>query len=223
VFGGAAVALGIISLVWPDGPVFVYATAAIAQIVGGVAIQFRRTAKAGAAVLGVVFLFFALQYVPQIVAAPLAYGGWGNFFLQFSLVTGAALVYARLGSGWAPEALDRIGRILWGICAASFALYQAFYLDYTAGLVPKWFPPSQLFWVVTTTVAFALAAVALLINRKALLASRLLTAMLVLFGLLVWVPALLSDPRSPSNWSELAETIAIGGAAWILTDLLTDR
>jgi hypothetical protein len=138
-------------------------------------------------------------------------------------VTGAALVYARWSSAWSRETLHRIGRILLGICAASFALEQAFYLAATASLVPKWLPPSQMFWAVATTVLFALAAVALLTNRMALLATRLLTMMLVLFGLLVWVPSLLSAPRSHANWSETVETFAIAGAAWILADLLAEH
>src|ERR1700739_2453441 len=113
-----------------------------------------------------------------------------------------------------------MGRILLGICAASFTLEQAIYLNATANLVPKWLPPSQMFWAVTTSVLFALAAVALLANRMALLATRLLTLMLVLFGLLVWVPVDLSGPHSHTNWSEIAETFAIAGAAWILADVL---
>ena len=121
------------------------------------------------------------------------------------------------------ETLNRIGRILLGICAASFTLEQAIYLHATASLVPKWLPPSQMFWAAATTVLFALAAVALLTNRMALLATRLLTMMLVIFALLVWVPLLLSDPHSHTNWSENAETFAIAGAAWILADLLGER
>ena len=116
--------------------------------------------------------------------------------------------------------LHRIGRILFGICAASFALEQAFYLGATASLVPKWVPSSQMFWAVTTTVLFALAAVALLANRMALLAARLLTVMVVSFGLLVWIPMVLLHPHSHASWSETAETFAIAGAAWILADLL---
>jgi hypothetical protein len=44
--------------------------------------------------------------------------------------------------------------------------------------------------------------------------------MLVIFGVLVWVPALLSDPQNHANWSETVETFAIAGTAWILADLL---
>ena len=224
-FGVAALAFGLITLAWHDYndrhllPYLAYAAAA-AQIFGGAAIQFRRTARTGAVVLCALYLVFALLCVPTIVASPRIYNSWGNFFEQFSLVTGAAIVYARFSSAWSRETLNRIGRILFGICVASFTLEQAIYIRATATLVPKWLPPSQMFWAVTTTVLFALAAVALLTNRMALLATRLLTMMLLIFGLLVWVPLLLSDPRSHTNWSETVETFAIAGAAWILADLL---
>ena len=69
-------------------------------------------------------------------------------------------------------------------------------------------------------VFFALAALALLADRMALLAACLLTAMLVSFGLVVWVPMVLSNPHSHVNWSENSETFEIAGAVWILADLL---
>jgi hypothetical protein len=228
VYGVAAMAFGVITLVWHDyngwhQPRYLVYVAAVALLFGGAAIKFHRSAKTGAAVLGAVYLIFALQCVPGIVAAPRIYNSWGNFFEQFSLVTGAAIVYARLSTTWSPETRNRICCILVGISAASFALEQAFYLPPTASLVPKWLPPSQTFWAVATTVAFALAAVALLTNQMALLAARLLTMMLVIFGLLVWVPLVFSGPHSHTNWSETAETFAIAGTAWILADLLGEN
>jgi hypothetical protein len=225
VFGVAALASGLITLAWHDyngwhQPRYLLYAAAAALILGGAAIQFHRTAKTGAVLLAAVCLVFTLQCVPGIVAQPQIYNSWGNFFEQLSLVTGAAIVYAHLSSAWSQETLHLSGRILLGICAASFTLEQAIYLGATASLVPKWLPPSQTFWAVTTTVLFALAAVALLTNRMALLATRLLTVMVVSFGLLVWIPLLLSDPHDHTNWSEAAETFAIAGTAWILADLL---
>ena len=227
-FGVAAAAFGLITLVWHDyngwhQPRYLVYAAAVALIFGGAAIQFRRTAKPGALVLVAINLVFALRCVPGIVAAPRVYNSWGNFFEQFSLVVGAAIVSALLASAWSAQSLNLLARILFGLCTASFTLEQAFYLHPTASLVPKWLPPNQMFWAVATTVFFALAAVALLSNRMALLASRLLTLMLELFGLIVWVPLVLSVPHSHSNWSEITETFAIAGAAWILADLLAAR
>lgn len=227
VFGTAGLAFGVTTLVWhnykdwdqlgyvlnaSDGPVFLYAVAA-AQIFGGIAILFRRTARTGAVALGAIYLVFALLAIPPIVTAPRVYNNWGNFFEQFSLLTGAALIYA-------PENMRRMGSICLGFCSTSFALEQAIYLNNTMTLVPKWLPPSQKFWAIGTTIPFALAAIALFTNRMAALATRLLTVMLLWFGLLVWIPLLVSDPHSHGNWSETIETFAIAGTAWILTDLL---
>jgi hypothetical protein len=228
VFGAAALAFGLITLAWHEYngwhlPPYIVYPAAAAEIFAGAAIQLRRTAKTAAVVLGAVYLVFALRCVPPIFAKPQIYNNWGNFFEQFSLVTGAAIIYARLSSAWSRETLNRIGRILLGMCAVSFALEQTIYLGATASFVPKWLPPGQMFWAVATTVFFALAAVALLTNRVALLATRLLTMMLVIFGLLVWVPLLLSDLHHHTNWGETVETFAIAGAAWILADLLGEN
>jgi uncharacterized membrane protein YphA (DoxX/SURF4 family) len=80
-----------------------------------------------------------------------------------------------------------------------------------------------MFWAITTTIAFALAAIALLTGRSALLASRLLTAMLVGFGLLVWLPAPFTDPHKIINWAGNAQNLAITGAAWIVADFLSQK
>ncbi len=207
---------------WPQLRYFVY-TAAAAQIFGGAAILLRRSAKMGALTLTAVYFAYTALCLPPIVTSPRIYNSWGNFFEQFSLLSGAGIVFASLSAFWSHEMLQRIGRILLGICTASFTLEQAIYLGATANLVPKWVPPSPMFWAITTTVFFALAALALLVNRMALLAARLLTVMLLSFGLLVWVPLLLSDPRSHTNWDEIAETFAIAGATWILAELLAEH
>ena len=118
VFGAAALAFGLITLAWHDYngwhlPSYIVYPAAAAEILGGAAIQFRRTAKTGAVVLGAVYLVFALQCVPQIFAKPQIYNSWGNFFEQFSLVTGAAIVYARLSSPWSRETLVGSAAFFW--------------------------------------------------------------------------------------------------------------
>jgi uncharacterized membrane protein YphA (DoxX/SURF4 family) len=100
-------------------------------------------------------------------------------------------------------------------------LEQLFYLSGTAAFVPKWIPPGQMFWAIATTIFFALAAIALFSGRSALLASRLLVAMLVGFALLVWLPAPFADPHKLISWAGNAQNLAITGAAWIVTDYLS--
>jgi hypothetical protein len=124
--------------------------------------------------------------------------------------------------GWSTPLL-RAGYWAFTACVISFMLEQWVYFDPTVALVPTWLPLGRVFWAVATTVAFALAAVALLSQHLALLAARLLTAMLVGFGLLVWIPILFLHPHVAGNWTELAETLSIAGASWVVADYLAAR
>ena len=239
VFGIAAIAFGVITLVWRDFNIWQQTRplgnvahrevllffAVVIELFGGVAIQWHKTARAGALALGALYLAFALLWVPYIVATPLTYDRWGNFFEQFSIVSGALIVYASVGRNDSERTatLARIGYFGFGVCVISFTLEQLFYLSATASFVPKWIPPGQMFWAVLTTIALGLAAIALLSGRFAFLASRLLTIMLVGFGLLVWLPAPFADPHQLTNWAGNAQNLAITGAAWILTDFLSQN
>ena len=238
VYGLAAIAFGVITLVWrdfnswqqiralgnvPHRELLVYIVAAI-EVLGGIAIQWPRTARAGAFALGSIYFIFALLWVPHIVAEPRVFDRWGNFFEQFSLVSGALIAYALSPSdSERPVTAARIGYLFFGICVVSFMTEQLLYLSGTASFVPKWIPPGQMFWAITTTIAFALAASALLSGHSALLASRLLTAMIIGFGLLVWLPAPFADPHKIINWAGNAQNLAIAGAAWIVADFLSQR
>jgi hypothetical protein len=195
------------------------------MIIGGVAIQWRQTARTGAFALSAIYLIFALLWAPLIAAKPQVYDLWANFFEQFSLVSGALIVYPSFSPGDSERGATtaRIGYICFSICVVSFTLEQIFYLSGTAEFVPKWIPPGQMFWAITTTIAFALAAIALLSGRSALLASRLLTAMIIGFGLLIWLPAPFTDPHKLINWAGNAENLAIAGAAWIVADFLNSN
>lgn len=234
VFGASAVLFGVIALMWHDadtwqtlrqiwslpGGGIVGACLMAAQIAGGIAMQVPRTARLAAAVLMIVYLLFSLACVPGIIAAPAIYARYGSFFEQFSLLCGATAVYAATAAAGAKAAVSgRMGRLGLGACAISFALGQIFYFRFTAELVPKWIPPNQMFWAILTTIAFALAAVALLMDFQARLAAGLMTLMLVLFGVLVWVPRLIAHPESHGNWSEFALTLLIAGATWMVAEL----
>ena len=239
VYGLAAIAFGIITLVWrdfnswqqiralgnvPHREILVYTAAAI-EIFGGVAIQWPRTARAGAFALGSIYLIFALLWVSLIAAEWQVFDRWGNSFEQFSLVSGALVLYASLSPSdlERPATAARIGTIFFGICVVSFTTEQLVYLSGTAAFVPKWIPPGQTFWAITTTIALALAAIALLSGRLAILASRLLTAMLIGFGLLVWLPTPFADPHKIINWAGNVQNLAITGAAWIVADFLGQK
>jgi uncharacterized membrane protein YphA (DoxX/SURF4 family) len=233
VFGAAALLLGVLSLVLHDQLIsnwrlpgiegFIIVTS-VAQIIGGAALFFRRSSAFGAVVLGVVYLLFSLTFVPAILTHPGVYESWGDVFYQLALVAGAAVAFGSASPSLSYAAtLCKAAVVLFGVCNISFAIEQVEFLARTVSLVPKWIPPSGMFWAIVTTIAFGLGGIALVIGYKSLLASRLLALMLMVFGVAVWIPILIADPKTHQNWSEGIETFAIAGVAWIVADLFNGR
>lgn len=235
VFGAAAVLFGVIALMWHDadtwqnlqhiwslpfGKVLGECLMA-AQVVGGIGILYPRSSRVAAIILGIVYLCFSLACVPDIIAATNIYDKLGgSFFVYFSLFCAAIALGAAIEArAETVLAFGRLVRVGVGICAISFTLGQALLLRETAHLVPKWIPPNQMFWAILTTVAFALAAVAILMNRHARLAMRLMALMLGLFGVLVWIPHVVAHPHAHFNWSECALTFLVTGAVWTVSEL----
>jgi hypothetical protein len=235
VFGASAVLFGVIALLWHDPDTWqnlqeiwrlpfgalIGGCLMAAQIAGGIGMQYPRTARLASVILGVVYLCFSLACIPGIIAASTIYERYGgSFFLFFSLLCGAIALHAATEANAARAVVfGRVARLGLGVCAISFTLGQILLPRETADLVPKWIPPNQMFWAILTTVAFGLAAVAILINRQARLATRLMTLMLALFCVLVWAPRLIAHPKAHFNWSEFALTFLVTGAAWMVADL----
>ena len=236
IFGIAAIMDGVVALVWRDlnawgnviplghvpyPQIFLY-IACVVQLLGGLAVQWPRTRRAGSVLLGGIYLIFTLLWVPEIVAGPRVINNWGAPFYELSLVAGAMIVYEamRREDQNAVQRLARIGYVIFGICVVFFVVEQIAYFSNTVSLVPKWIPPGQVFWGVVTTIAFVLAAVALLSGKFALPAARSLTIMLLAFGFLIWVPAIVSGAHKLSNWTEHDQNLAIAGAAWVVADYL---
>src|SRR5882724_10998878 len=137
VYGLAAVTYGVLALIWHDPKhwqqlvslgtdsrlqILVYTAAAI-QIFGGIAIQWPRTARAGALALGILELIFALLLVPAIAAKPQELYRWLNCFYQLSLFSAALVVYSsRRSESEQATRLARLGCIGFGICLVSFAI-----------------------------------------------------------------------------------------------------
>ena len=133
----AAVAFGIITLVWHDfnnwqqirafgnvcrREILVYV--GCGPDLRGVATQRPRTARAGDFALAAIYLMFALLWVPRVVAE-LRVLTAGVPFRELSLVSGALIVYGALSpaDSTRPGRAARIGYIFFGICVVSFTTY----------------------------------------------------------------------------------------------------
>jgi hypothetical protein len=230
VFGASAILFGLILGMWHDADTWqslhrilrlpmgnvIGDVLMVALVVGGILLVLPRGLRAGSIVLVVLFAIFSIACIPGIFAAPKIYAQYGAFFEQFSILSGAIALYAATEFVADRSAtLRTIARVGYGFSVVSFTLMQALYFDVTAGFVPKWIPPNQTFWAGLTTVAFALAAIAILLNIRARLALALTAIMIAIFGLLVWVPTLIVHPRSHNSWSEFALNAMIMAAAWV--------
>ena len=232
VFGASAMLSGVVGLLWHDSEIWqiVHPLSAplavviawclgLAQIIAGIGMFSPAGARVASIVLGLVYAVFSLSTVPAMIAKPSDAVQYVVFFEELSMVCGAVAVYAATANAERSAAIGRIVRLGLGVCVVSFAWAQVVYFQYTASLVPTWIPPSQVFWTVLTTIAFALAALAILIKVQARLAIRLMALMMALFGLLVWLPRIVAQPATLSNWNEIASNYLMTGAALLVAEL----
>jgi len=192
---------------------------ALVELAGGLALLWPRTARAGALTLTVVFSVFALLWVPKIIENQSGFDPTGNFFEEFSAVAAGAVLFAWLSPTGSPIARrESLFVRLYGLSPISFGIVHICDMPGLLTWIPQWIPPSQMFWAYATTIGFFLAAAAILSGIMASLASRLLTAEIVGFEILVWIPKLLAGPHDHFNWAGNAICIALAGAPWVVSD-----
>jgi uncharacterized membrane protein YphA (DoxX/SURF4 family) len=227
-----AIALGLLGLasgdfatnwqrVGPEVPFrepLAYLTAFI-ELAAGLALLWRRTARAGALTITVVYSVFALLWVPKMLGTLHDFDPTGNFFEEFSIVAAGAVLFAWLSpAGSAIARPESLFARLYGLSAISFGVAHIYDMPGLLTWIPSWIPPSQMFWAYVTTIGFFLAAAAILTGIMAPLASRLLTVEIVGFEILVWIPKLVASPHEHFIWSGNAICIALAGAPWVIFD-----
>jgi uncharacterized membrane protein len=231
VFGAAAIALGLLAQargdfppIWhphPDTPVIIYLTASL-FVLGGVALQWRKSSRFAALLLAALYSIFVVGWISRVATAPDDFGRWLGVSEQLAVVLGALACWM-LAEGGASRGTERIAsaaRILFGLCCFAFGAAHFIFSKETAAFVPAWIPPGQLFWAYATGVADILAGLALVSGVLALLAARLLTAMFMVFGVLVWLPALAAPPDPLFGWGGNVANLTLVAAAWAVSDLI---
>ena len=238
VYGAAAILFGVIGLVWDDfaavwQPVpeglahrgLLAYLAAILFLCAGLAVQFRRTRAWGALALGILFVPYALLWMRRVIGFPGMIGTWSGTGEEVALVTAGLLAYEQPGGEGRPWAkwMAVASRVLFGLSFVSLALVHWIALKETAAFVPKWIPPGQRFWAIATGAFHMMAGVAIICGLHGRLAARLLTAMIAVFGVCIWLPALAASPRDHFVWCANAQNLALLGAAWVVGDWFAGR
>lgn len=236
VYGLAAVLLGVQGLVFasfgamgmavpphiPGYQALAYAAAAL-LIASGLALNARPTARFGSLALAALFgLIVLAAIVPAVARQPMVWVSWENFAEGTVKALGGVLAFILVSSGdeARSERTFRIARPLFGLCLMVFGTSEFVYSAFTADFVPRWIPPSGLFWAYVTGAAQIAAGLAVLSGIQARLAARLLTLMYLIFQLIVHVPRVMADPSAIGAWAEFGTNLVLAGAAWALVDVL---
>lgn len=240
-YGLATAAAGVMDLIWgdfdadhqpiqafgdhiPGREVLAYLVA-VWMIAGGLAILWRRSARAGGAALAFIYFVFTIFWLPRLYWAPHILG------LRFSVCVGVlagvgsqliaaaagALVCAspaRQGSLWPRTIL--LARWIFGLSSIDFGLSHLTDLRNNLIYVPKWMPLGANFWIILTGICFVLAGLAILSGIQDVLAAWLLGFMFLAFNIVALPQFIFSDPRNHSSWGGYAYNLAAVASAWIL-------
>jgi uncharacterized membrane protein len=197
------------------------------MIAGGAAILWRRTAQVGGAMLAVIYLVFAVFWLPRFYTAPHYLGSHISVYVgvlagagtQLITFAAGALVYASVaprGASW-PRAI-LIARWVFGICSIAFGLGHLFFVQQDTVYVPKWMPLGGEFWTIVTGICFVLAGFAILSGIQDVLAARLLALMFLVFNAVALPPFIFAHPERHAAWGGNAYNLAAVGSAWILAE-----
>ena len=246
--GLASLGAGILDLVWGEfepvhqpigalgdtipGRWILAHIAAVWLIAGGAAVIWRRTARAGAVAIALIYLVFGLFWLPRFYSAPhllgpsvgLFIGLLDGMFTQLIVVAGALIVYAAWAqeNSWWPRHSATLARWTFGLGSVIFGLGHLTSLESVARMVPAWMPWGGSFWVVSSGIAFLLAGAAFLSGTLSALAARLLALMVLLFEPLVLIPLVIAHPQSHAAWGANAYNLAAVGAIGIFAASLEE-
>lgn len=117
------------------------------------------------------------------------------------------------------KSLGFIGKLMYAGPMAMFGIFHLTDANGMTGAVPD-FLPAPIFFVYLTGLALLLAAVAIIIGKKAKLATQLLGLMLALFAVLIHLPGFLNQDAVSSGM--FLKDIALAGGAWFMSGHLSD-
>jgi uncharacterized membrane protein len=209
----------------PGGLAWAYATGAV-LILAGMAILFRKGARAAAMVVaGLVFVWALLQQIPVVATVPFLSVPWTHAGKALMTVGGALAVAATLPAIWSgrDSRLEKavnlrgelivVGRVCLGIFLLITGIQHYVYTEFVASLIPEWFPGDAVFWTYFAGVALIAGGIGLWIPRTARLAALLVGLMVFSWFWIIHVPRTFLDVSSAVA---VFEALFVSGLAFVL-------
>jgi uncharacterized membrane protein len=242
-FAIGMIALGILALIygdfalvwqpvapWIPGRTALAYASGVLMLLGGVGLLFSATAAWSIRILFPYLIIWALLKVPALFATPGVEGVWLGIGELTVLLSGGWVLFARL-SGLpdnSPLAFAtgdrgvRIARILFAVSLKPIGLSHIVYAKETAALVPAWLP-FRIGWVYLTGTGHIAAGLGVLFSVLPRVAAWAEAGMLSVFTLLVWIPAVLSAPRTRLPWTPFFISWIIASAAWAVAQNISHK
>ena len=116
------------------------------------------------------------------------------------------------------EALPKVGRFLFALPLGVFGLMHFMRTDALAGMVPI---PGGAIWVYIVGLALLAATVSILSGKHAVLATRLLGLMLLIFGVSMHLVAVIGGDQAAM--SNVLKDTSLAGGAFILSGVMASE
>src|SRR5262249_31583330 len=136
-------------------------------------------------------------------------GGWFLFARAADLQPSSPLAFIT------SEKALRLAKIFYGVWPIPIGLSHMFYVKETVDLVPAWLP-YRTGWAYLTGAGHIAAGLGLLFSVLPRLAAFAEAAMIGVFTLLVWGPAIVASPKSRLPWTAFFISWVIAAAAWMV-------
>jgi uncharacterized membrane protein len=234
--GILALIYGDFALVWqpvppsvPGRTVLAYASGLI-MVLGGVGLFFRAAAAWSARILFFYLVIWLLLKAPALLVAPKMEAVWLGFGEIAVLMAGGWVLFARLAgqregsplTAATSEKSVRFAQMFFAVWLIPIGLSHIVYVKATADLVPTWLP-YRVGWAYLTGAGHIAAGLAVLFSIFPRMAAMAEAAMIGVFTILVWGPAIAAAPKTRLPWTAFFISWAIASAAWVVAQTLTPK
>lgn len=215
---------------WVPGRTALAYGSGVLMLLAGVGLLFRGTAAWSVRVLFPYLIVWALLKVPALVVAWRVEGVWLGIGELTVLLAGGWTLFAVLGDiapasklAWmAGERGVRVARIVFAVSLLPIGLSHLMYTKETMALVPAWLPDLK-FWALLTGVGQMACGVGVLVRLWPRVAATAEAAMVSLFALLVWAPAIVAAPKTRLPWTAFWISWAIAAGAWVVASHISAK
>ncbi|WP_052200641.1 hypothetical protein [Terriglobus sp. TAA 43] len=228
--GILALIYGDFALVWQPVPPSLPGRTALAyasgmlMLFGGIGLFSRVSAVWSARLLFPYLFVWMLLKVPALIVAPKMEAVWLGFGEIAVLFAAGWVVLATLAETTSTPVLAlisgergiRMATMLFGISLIPIGLSHIFYTKQTVDLIPLWLPfrPALAY---LTGAAQMLCGAAVLLSIFPRIAAAIEAAMVGLFAMFVWLPAILAAPKTRLPWTAFFITWFFAASAWVVS------